>query len=116
MLIEKESYRMPTTKTQTNGAQTNGTGRKRRLPPPVEIGSYLISDPEVYHGELTFKGTRIPVRTVLTFLGMGENVDELLKGYPRLCREAIQDGNWFAKATLVTRFVPENGRKLTLTV
>jgi len=34
---------MPTTKTRTNGAHTNGTGRKRRLP-PVEIGSYLISE------------------------------------------------------------------------
>jgi len=99
--------------TKTN-ARTNGASRQRRLLPPVEIGSYLVSDPEVYHGELTFKGTRIPVRTVLTFLGMGENVDELLKGYPSLCREAIQDGIRFAKATLATPFVPENGRKSTL--
>ncbi len=102
---------MPKTK-----ARTNGRTRKRRLPPPIEIGQYLISDPEVYHGELTFKGTRIPVRTVLTFLGMGENVDELLKGYPSLCREAIQEGIRFAKATLATRFEPENGRKLKLMV
>jgi len=102
---------MPTTKIQTNGAT-----RKRRLPPPVEIGQYLISDPEVYHGELTFKGTRIPVRTVLTFLGMGENVDELLKGYPSLCSEAIRDGIRCAKATLATPLVPENGRKATLMV
>jgi uncharacterized protein (DUF433 family) len=112
---EEISY-MATTKIPKNGAQKNGKIRKRRLPLPVEIGGYLISDPEVYHGELTFKGTRIPVRTVLTFLGMGENVDELLKGYPSLCREAIQEGIQFAKATLVTRLEPENGRKLKLMV
>jgi len=104
---------MPTTKTQTNGAQTSGATRKRRLPPPVEIGSHLISDPEVYHGELTFKGTRIPVRTILTFLRMGDNVDELLKGFdhPRLCREAIQESVEFAKQALVTSGAPTNGRK-----
>jgi len=30
-----------------------------------EVGQYLISDPEVCHGQLTFKGTRILVRSVL---------------------------------------------------
>ena len=106
---------MPTTKTQTTGAQTNGTGRKRRLP-PVEIGSYLISDPEVYHGELTFKGTRIPVRTILTFVGMGESIDELHSGYdhPRMYREAIQEAVTLAKQALVKPFAPGNGRKLNL--
>ena len=37
----------------------------------IEIGEYLVVDPEVCHGQLTFKGTRIPVETVLTFLSMG---------------------------------------------
>jgi uncharacterized protein (DUF433 family) len=97
---------MPTTKTRTNGVT-----RKRRLPPPVEIGSYLVSDPEVYHGELTFKGTRIPVRTVLTFLRLGDDFDELIKGYPSLCREAIQDAVLFAKDVLVVPFGSGNGRK-----
>jgi len=97
---------MPTTKTRTNGAT-----RKRRLPPPIEIGHYLISDPEVYHGEVTFKGTRIPVKTILTFLWMGDNVDELLKGFshPRLCREAIQEAVELATKALITSGEPPNG-------
>ncbi|MGA9347737.1 MAG: DUF433 domain-containing protein [Anaerolineae bacterium] len=31
-----------------------GTMRK------VEIGSYLVIDPEICHGQMTFKGTRVP--------------------------------------------------------
>jgi len=103
---------MPKTKTLTNGAPTNGAPRKRRLP-PVEIGGHLISDPEVYHGELTFKGTRIPVKTILTFLSMGDNLDGLLKGFdhPRLRREAIRESVTIAKRAMKTLDTPTNGRK-----
>jgi uncharacterized protein (DUF433 family) len=100
---------MPNTKTRTNGRS-----RKRRPPKRVEVGKYLVSDPEVYHGELTFKGTRIPVKTVLTFLGMGDTVEELLEDYPRLNREAIQEAVWLAKDALVTPFEPGNGRRKRL--
>jgi uncharacterized protein (DUF433 family) len=54
-----------------------------------EIGKYLVIDPEVCHGQLTFKGTRVPVSTVLTFLARGESIDDMLKEWPRLSREAI---------------------------
>jgi uncharacterized protein (DUF433 family) len=99
---------MPNTK-----ARTNGRTRKRRLPERIEVGQHLVSDPEVYHGELTFDGTRIPVKTVLTFLGMGDTFNDLLEGYPRLSREAIQEAIEGAKKAFVTPFVePENGRRL----
>jgi uncharacterized protein (DUF433 family) len=97
---------MPQTQTRRNGAV-----RRRRPAKRVELGNYVVSDPEVYHGELTFKGTRIPVKTVLTFLGMGESVEELLKGYPSLSREAIEESVRLAKEALVAPFEPRNGRK-----
>jgi uncharacterized protein (DUF433 family) len=92
--------------------RTNSNTRKRRLPKRIEVGKYLVSDPEVYHGELTFRGTRIPVKTILTFLGMGESIDELLDGFdhPRLCREAIQEAIELAKQALVTSIELGNGR------
>jgi uncharacterized protein (DUF433 family) len=101
----RKSYNMPNTK-----ARTNGRTHKRRLPKRIEVGKYLVSDPEVYHGELTFKGTRIPVKTVLTFLGMGDNLNDLLEGYPRLNREAIKEAIELAKQTFVTPFELGNGR------
>lgn len=37
----------------------------------VDVGKYIVIDPEICHGQMTFKGTRVPVDTVLTFLGKG---------------------------------------------
>jgi len=59
--------------------------------PQMEIGNYLVIDPEVYHGELTFKGTRIPVKTIMTFLRQGDSIDDILAGYSNLTREAVEE-------------------------
>jgi uncharacterized protein (DUF433 family) len=56
----------------------------------VEIGRYLVSDPEVYHGEVTFKGTRIPVKTILTFVRLGDPLPDLARHY-ELPVEAVQE-------------------------
>lgn len=56
-----------------------------------EIGHYLVVDPEICHGKLTFKGTRIPVETVLTFLSTGDSIESILKNWPRLKREAVEE-------------------------
>lgn len=58
----------------------------------LEVGKYLIVDPEVCHGKLTFKGTRLPVQTVLVFLGMkGRSLDYVLKSWPHLKREGVEE-------------------------
>jgi len=46
-------------------------GKRRVTVQRVEIGSYLVIDPEIGHGKMTFRGTRVPVDTVLTFLAKG---------------------------------------------
>ena len=46
-----------------------------------EVGKYLVSDPEVYHGELTFKGTRVPVETILHAFKRGYDLDKIAKVY-----------------------------------
>jgi uncharacterized protein (DUF433 family) len=37
----------------------------------TEIGKYMVRDPEIYYGELTFKGTRLPVDIVSTYVIKG---------------------------------------------
>ncbi len=37
----------------------------------TELGQYIVADPEICHGQLTFKGTRILVADVLYFLAKG---------------------------------------------
>src|SRR5262249_16538403 len=65
----------------------------------VEVGRYLVADPEVCFGKLTFKGTRVPVQTVLTFLAMGDSIDDVLKSWPQLKREAVVEAMQLAATT-----------------
>lgn len=57
----------------------------------TDVGAYLIIDPEICHGQLTFKGTRIPVETVLTYLGKGYSIEQLIRSWPELTRPAIEE-------------------------
>ncbi|OQY99714.1 MAG: hypothetical protein B6D41_00820 [Chloroflexi bacterium UTCFX4] len=47
-------------------------------------------DPEICHGQLTFKETRVPVSTVLALLGKGYSIEQMLKSYPEISRPAIE--------------------------
>jgi len=70
----------------------------------VKIGRYLVRDPRVRHGKLTFKGTRVPVETVPHPLGKGRSVEETLESWPELNRDAIAEAIRLATATLVERY------------
>ena len=43
---------------------------------PITVGPFLVVDPGVCHGKMTFKGTRMPVETVLSFLAQGEAIEQ----------------------------------------
>ena len=45
--------------------------RKRK-----EFGDYIVSDPEICGGDLTFKGTRVLVKDVLYYAGQGKDWKE----------------------------------------
>ncbi len=70
----------------------------------IEIGDYLIIDPDICHGQMTFKGTRIPVDTALTYLGKGYSVDQLLRSWPELTRPAIEAAIAMASESLQARY------------
>lgn len=65
----------------------------------IEIGNYLVIDREICHGQMTFRGTRIPVDTVLTFLAKGYSIDQLLHSWPELQRPAIEEMIHLASCT-----------------
>jgi uncharacterized protein (DUF433 family) len=71
---------------------------------PLRIGRYLIKDPGVCHGKLTFKGTRVPVETVLNRLGKGKSIDEILRSWPEIKRAAITEAIQLAAASLLERY------------
>lgn len=49
----------------------------------------IISDPNICGGEPCIAGTRIPVWVVLSHLAAGEDIDTVLRNFPRLKKEDI---------------------------
>lgn len=70
----------------------------------------IVSDPKVMMGKPVIAGTRITVEIILEKLAEGEPIEQILKAYPRLTREAIQAALAFAKDALRADVVyPLNG-------
>ena len=42
--------------------------------------------PDICNGRPVIAGTRIPVQTIMEFLGAGDSIDEVLEAYPSLKR------------------------------
>ncbi len=45
------------------------------------------SDPEIMGSTPVFRGTRVPVQTLLDYLEGGDTLDEFLDGFPGVSRE-----------------------------
>lgn len=55
-----------------------------------EFGQYIVADPEIYHGQLTFKRTRIFAEDVLAMLARGYDWDRISHEFDgRVNAEAI---------------------------
>jgi len=85
-------------------SQKNGRLKNGRLKKRFAIGEYLVRDPEIYHGELTFKGTRVPVRVVLAYAATGMSLTNLRRNWPEVSKEAILEALGLAKDALVDKY------------
>ena len=72
--------------------------------PLIEIGNYLVIDPQICHGQITFKDTRIPIDTILTFLAKGYAIDQILHSWPELTRPAVEEAIYLALRSLQERY------------
>ena len=69
-----------------------------------ELGQYIVADPEICHGQLTFKGTRILVADVLYLLAKDWDWGRISAAYGgRLSREAIAETIEIARESLLER-------------
>jgi uncharacterized protein (DUF433 family) len=71
---------------------------------PVLVGKFLTADPRVCHGELTFRGTRVPVETILLYLAEGYSLTYLRKSWPEVSAEAIQEAVSMAAGLLAQHY------------
>ena len=73
--------------------------RKRK-----ELGRYIVADPEICGGQLTFKGTRIFVKDVLAMLAKGYNWDRISTEFDgRLSHAAIAEAIALASKALTEK-------------
>jgi uncharacterized protein (DUF433 family) len=56
----------------------------------IDWRQFLSSDPQVCHGQLCAKGTRVFVTNILDTLAEGASRDEILRSYPALKPEHIE--------------------------
>ena len=55
----------------------------------IDWRQYLRSDPQICHGQLCAKGTRVFVTNILDSLAEGSSREEILRSYPSLKPEHI---------------------------
>jgi uncharacterized protein (DUF433 family) len=51
--------------------------------------SVVTCNPDVMSGAPVFRGTRVPVQTLLDYLEGGESIDDFLKGFPTVSRSQV---------------------------
>jgi len=61
---------------------------------------YITVDPEICHGKPVFKGSRIMVWEVLDMLKAGESVESIIRSFPSLNKEMIEEALDYAVKVL----------------
>lgn len=62
----------------------------------VDYRVFFVQDPAISGGQIVFKGTRVPLRTVLASLAEGDTFEGLLAAFPSLTAEDLQAAVAFA--------------------
>ena len=63
----------------------------------------IVKDRDILGGTPVFRGTRVPIQTLFDYLEAGETLEEFLKGFPTVSREAAVAALEEAKHLLLAR-------------
>jgi len=61
----------------------------------------VLRDPKVMHGEPVFRGTRVPVVTLVDYLESGYDIDEFREGFPGVRPEQVHAALQLLRETLL---------------
>jgi uncharacterized protein (DUF433 family) len=76
-----------------------------------EFGQYIVADPKICHGQLTFKGTRIFVKHVLEQVADGTDWDEIIADWDHsITKDAVAEAVQLASQALF-RQAEKQGRQ-----
>ena len=68
-----------------------------------ELGQYIVADPKICHGQLTFRGTRVFVADILDDIAHGTRWDEIVRNWHGVTLEAIAEAVQLAREALLTQ-------------
>lgn len=68
----------------------------------MENASIIVSDPEILGGTPCFRGTRVPVESLINYLEAGDTLDEFLDNFPTVSRDAAIAALEEAKIILIS--------------
>ena len=66
---------------------------------------FINADPQIMHGAICFRGTRVPVSAVLDNLAAGETTGFILNQFPSLTPEHVPAAMSFAADLVRERFL-----------
>lgn len=69
---------------------------------PMPLQSVVVIDPEILGGTPCFRGTRVPIDSLVDYLEAGDSLDEFLDNFPSVSREAAIAALEEAKALLIS--------------
>lgn len=55
----------------------------------TDLAEWVVSDPDILGGTPCFKGTRVPVRILFEHIAGGSAIDQFLKDFDWLNRDAV---------------------------
>ena len=64
--------------------------------------STIVRDPDILGGVPVFKGTRVPVQTLLDYFSDGQSLDEFLDDFPSVTHNQVVEALNEIKKDLVT--------------
>lgn len=72
-----------------------------------DVGEHMVIDPEIMHGRLTFKGTRVPVSMVLASLASDDVLALVERQWPHVPQKAVREAIRFACEALHHQYTIE---------
>ncbi len=55
----------------------------------VMKSNVIVSDPSILGGTPVFRGTRVPMQTLIDYLEGGQSISDFLEGFPTVKREQV---------------------------
>jgi len=87
---------------KTNGETSSVVENGKAVSRPLILGRYIVADPRICHGQLTFRGTRIFVADVLAMVAEGMEWETIIREWHgNITKEAIAEAILLATKALL---------------